>query len=62
MRQCAELFIDAKTSAQLARSNIIGDSTLTTPSNAQLNAVATAHPLNSQAATDGDAPMETDGT
>lgn len=61
MRQCAELFIDAKTSAQLALSNISGDSTRTS-SNAQLDPVATAHPVNCQTASDGDPPMETDGT
>lgn len=61
MLQCAQLFIDAKTSAQLARSNIIGDLSHTT-SNAQLDTGATAHPLNSQSASGGDAPMETDGT
>uniref|UniRef100_A0A1I8EG93 RuvB-like helicase n=1 Tax=Wuchereria bancrofti TaxID=6293 RepID=A0A1I8EG93_WUCBA len=61
VRQCAELFIDAKASAQLALSSISGDTTHTS-SNAQLDSVATIHPLNCQTARDGDPPMETDGT
>ncbi|MCP9257789.1 RuvB-like 1 [Dirofilaria immitis] len=61
VQQCAELFIDAKTSAQLARSSIDDDSIRTT-SNVQLDAGAVAQPLNSQPATDDDTPMETDRT
>ncbi|VDK85635.1 unnamed protein product, partial [Onchocerca ochengi] len=61
VRQCAELFIDAKASAQLARSNIDGDPTRTT-SSAQLDPGAIVQSLKCQAANDDDVPMETDRT
>ncbi|VDO36532.1 unnamed protein product [Brugia timori] len=61
VKQCAELFIDAKASAQLALSSISGDNTHTSPIT-KLDSVATVHPLNYQTTSDGDPPMETDGT
>ncbi|VIO88281.1 RuvB-like 1, putative [Brugia malayi] len=61
VKQCAELFIDAKASAQLALSSISGDNTHTSPIT-KLDSVATVHPLNCQTTSDGDPPMETDGT
>uniref|UniRef100_A0AAF5PHJ0 RuvB-like helicase n=1 Tax=Wuchereria bancrofti TaxID=6293 RepID=A0AAF5PHJ0_WUCBA len=45
----------------IALPSISGD-TINTSSNAQLDSVATVHPLNCQTVNDGDPPMETDGT
>lgn len=61
MRQCAELFIDAKTSAQLALSNSSEDPAHSS-SDSKMGSVASVHAVNSQTAGDGDISMETDGT